>query len=444
MQPPAPSRAARPSRLRALRALLLAALVLGPAWAASAAADAVPEAPDLPGVLVYNRKADGEVNWDLFSSAASGADERRVLNTKDQNPQGEDRSRWSPDGEEIVYTTRSRNGDRTYIWRVPYSGGTPTPVVDVIADDAGHPAWRPDGQGILFSGARAGGGPSGLDLMVWTAGGTTTLLDSAQADERDADWSRAHGRIAFASRRLAGGDPSLWWTLHVMNADGSGEEELFSRQYGTVRYPRWSPDGSRIAFIVVGDEFGYGAGQLLIMDYETRQIVEPIRSGVAFPPAWSPDGAWLLVYNTLEAGFALPDQPTPTKSPGEQLLGLYALRLADRALFRLRGPAGGASAKVNSFEWGQYADWSAGTATPTLALSPTPTPSASPTASPTASHTPEASRTPSRTASPEATPSPSATRTASPTATDEPQIPIYLPAAYRNSTISGDPARRNR
>ena len=68
----------------------------------------------------------------------------------------------------------------------------------------------------------------------------------------------------------------------------------------------------------------------------------------------------------MQNGLEFPGEPPPTVGPGNgQLFGLYLISVDARALFRLKGPAGGAAARAGQYEWGQAADWTGGTYTPT-------------------------------------------------------------------------------
>jgi hypothetical protein len=426
----------------ALIAAAASALAGGAVWAA------VPEAPPLPGRLVYTRAK--AFQWNLFLSDADGVGESPLTTAKSQNARGDDQPRWSPDGREVTYANFSKDGDKAFIWRVPFAGGTATPVATVMADDAGFPAWGPDSDTIIFAGARGGGGPSTLDLRIWTPSRTWTLLDTAEVDEREPDWSRDGERIAYAAQRLVGGNP--FWSIRMVDADGQGDQAIFDQAGLTARNPRWSPDGTRLAFVTYASEEGFGRGTLWTVDVATREMTEIVRSGVANAASWSPDGEWLLVYNTLQTGLELPDLPTPTTSPpGEQLLGLYLVRLSDRTLFRLKNAAGGSGARSNGYEWGQVADWTAGTYTPTVeateTATPTPTVEATETATPTPTRTRTASPTSTSTSS--ATPPQATTETPTTTIpertpttvspTPEAMPPIYIPVAYKGN---GNGARR--
>ena len=69
--------------------------------------------------------------------------------------------------------------------------------------------------------------------------------DSAGADTPS--WSPDGSKILFMSRRTG------WWTVWVMNADGS-DQHTIARSADTNAEPTWSPDGSKVVFERRNDE----------------------------------------------------------------------------------------------------------------------------------------------------------------------------------------------
>ncbi|MGD9998602.1 MAG: TolB family protein [Ilumatobacteraceae bacterium] len=93
------------------------------------------------------------------------------------------------------------------------------------------------------------------------------------------------GKIAFTRQNQ----------IYTINPDGTGEVKLTS---GDKNYtPRWSPDGSMIAYI---HEVG-GARNIWVMNADGSNKRKVSTTATAYGAAWSPDGLW-LAYPEQEDG----------------------------------------------------------------------------------------------------------------------------------------------
>ena len=75
--------------------------------------------------------------------------------------------------------------------------------------------------------------------------------------------------------------------IYTINPDGTGQQKLTSADKNY--WPRWSPDGNRIAYVHEVDD----DHSLWVMNADgsnKQQITDQI---MPFGPAWSPDGQWL-------------------------------------------------------------------------------------------------------------------------------------------------------
>ena len=241
---------------------------------------------------------------------------------------------WSPNGYRIAFwgLDAGRGGQRD-IWTIPAEGGEATAVTaDVYTD--WNPVWSPDGQYLYFSSDRAGGMnlwrvridersgiPAGQPEQITTGGSTQqlhlTLAGSrlAYAERRSrtniyaVDFDPGTGMvvgepqaITRGSRVVATPDVSRdgqWLTYGIRGtqeyivasrADGSDVRRLTTDE-SKNRAPRWSPDGTEIAF--TSDRSGSyevwvmdpdGSGQTQITDAPETFVVRPV---------WSRDGARL-------------------------------------------------------------------------------------------------------------------------------------------------------
>lgn len=439
----------------ALRATAPASAPVGPSLVAMPARyeprqdetpTAVPEAPDtLPGWIAYTRRADEDFVWEVFRAKADGSQDRGMTSHALAG-KGADAPRWSPDGRWLLYATTDKSGEVVTLWRMAEAGGTPSPLATVRAAQAGAGSVGPDSASIAFVGAAASG-PSTTDLLVRAADGRARgLVTTSDRDEDMPDWSARTGQVVFSAKTIDGPAASRAWDLFVIQGDG-GEATLVSGQEGVSECsPRWSPDGRQVVYLAVSGQTCFGAGTLRILDLSSGED-RPVIGGASIQAAWSPDGLWLLAYNTYNGGLYPPGGPTPPPAARQQLKGLYVVKVDDGSLYRLRGAAGGAGAKDGSYLWGQVADWTGGTPVPRPEATVTPSATATTEPSPTvATASPTTTEAPSTTPNPSPTPelgaSPSATEALLPTRATPADPAIYLPLALRNAPVTVSRNRR--
>jgi Tol biopolymer transport system component len=159
-------------------------------------------------------------------------------------------------------------------------------------------SWSPDGSRIVFSNHWSlytvkvnNGGLRRLThcsvTVTRSASGAITGRDTKYCQDVSPVWSPHGSRIAFVRVGNTGE------SLHVVNADGSGLKALTHPSRSGVRHPTWSPDGRSIAFD--GDDRFYTVhadGSPL-----TPLVSGPPVSGFSFP-SWSPDGTHILYRST--------------------------------------------------------------------------------------------------------------------------------------------------
>jgi Tol biopolymer transport system component len=161
--------------------------------------------------------------------------------------------------------------------------GKPTAITE-SSRELISPDVSPDGVSLVF--ASRG---TQEDIWISAANGTSPrqLTDDTYRD-RLPRWSPDGSRIAFYSNRS--GD----WQLWSIRPDGGGLQQLTYAKPGNVFYPAWSPDGNRLVCNLVGH-----APFIIMMDKSWREQtpeVLPLPDGDAefLASSWSPDGRKLV------------------------------------------------------------------------------------------------------------------------------------------------------
>ena len=107
--------------------------------------------------------------------------------------------------------------------------------------------------------------------------------------------SVASTQIAFVSSRT--GSKEIW----VMDYDGANQHPLTSLRSIAIT-PRWSPDGSRIAFTCFAPYNGLTSAQICMYSMDSGKLVAfPRFRGTNITPAWSPDGTQLIFSSSMQS-----------------------------------------------------------------------------------------------------------------------------------------------
>ncbi len=167
---------------------------------------------------------------------------------------------------------------------------------DTLATD---PAIGADGSTLVFSSDRDG---DNLDIYAQSvADGRIRRITSDPADEREPALSPDGRMIAWRSDRLAGG-------IYAAPADGSAAPRWIANQ---GRRPRFSPDGSQIAFWARALQ-AEDVGAIYVMPASggtPRRLAASFYS--ALYPVWSADGRYVLFLGSPTKGATLDFWVTP-------------------------------------------------------------------------------------------------------------------------------------
>lgn len=157
-----------------------------------------------------------------------------------------------------------------------------------------------------------------------------TIADHARVVEvSDPQPSPDGTRIAYVVTRTHLATAKRTTHIHVMNADGTGDRRFTGGDADSS--PRWSADGSALAFVGTRDG---GAPQLYLLPMaggEARRLTD-LEMGVS-EPVWSPDGHFVAVTSQVypECGA---DRECNQRIARRQREGALRARVADSLLFR--------------------------------------------------------------------------------------------------------------
>lgn len=108
--------------------------------------------------------------------------------------------------------------------------------------------------------------------------------------------SIAQTQIAFV-RTTSPGVKEIW----VMDYDGANQHQLTSLHSISLT-PRWSPDGSRIAFTCYAPYRGVVSAQICMYSMDSGKVISfPRFPGTNITPAWSPDGSQLIFSSSMQS-----------------------------------------------------------------------------------------------------------------------------------------------
>jgi TolB protein len=157
-----------------------------------------------------------------------------------------------------------------------------------------HLQWSPDGKRFLFTRIHEG------RMGLWTMnadGSALRRLVTPDPDtvQFDGHWSADGKRIVYVHDVLQGTDGKL--QINTCAADGSDLKVLIPHQ-GFEESPRWSPDGSSIAWVSSRD-----GNQEIYRATADGRNVKRLTNEIALDnnPSWSPDGK-LLAFTSARSG----------------------------------------------------------------------------------------------------------------------------------------------
>jgi TolB protein len=161
---------------------------------------------------------------------------------------------WSPDGEQIAFTSDVRTEYPNL--RVVSPDHQPSDATSVLARAPGldwsmqtveHPSWSPTGEKFAVATYLTNGATGQIWIYNITTDRWTAVTDSREG-AYDPAWSPDGQWIAFAMRQggatniyVVNSDPQTW--------EGDYPTPIQLTTDGASRSPAWSPDGTRLAYL---------------------------------------------------------------------------------------------------------------------------------------------------------------------------------------------------
>ncbi len=239
--------------------------------------------------IYFNSDRDGHFNlyaYDVSSGRITPVTTHKPWDVRWPSASQDGRIVYELDGELRVYDTKARKDGAISI-TVPDDGLARRPSRIQVANFIEDVSLSPKGERVLFC-ARGD-----IFSAPVEKGPTRNLTNSSGAHDKWPRWSPDGARIAFISDKS--GEEEVW----VIAQDGLTPAEQLTTGGKAFRYaPEWAPDGKRIAF---GDK----DGKVHVLTLADKKLVEIADSkrGQIRDYAWSPRGNHLAFSMPSDNGF---------------------------------------------------------------------------------------------------------------------------------------------
>jgi hypothetical protein len=202
--------------------------------------------------FVTSQSVPGCNNYDInLMQSIFGTDRRQLtmLCGYDQHPA------WSPDGMKIAFWS-DRDGEGLYVMNADGSQQTRILSTSTIQRQIESPHWSVDGTRITFVGYNLASNEADIFVVSSDGSNPVNITNTPAISEVAPAWSPDNNKIAYV--RVTSPNNS---GIYTMNPDGSNKTQLTNLSLtglgvmlglGQLKLA-WSPEGTRLAFVDVGN-----------------------------------------------------------------------------------------------------------------------------------------------------------------------------------------------
>ncbi|HMN08104.1 MAG TPA: S9 family peptidase [Gemmatimonadaceae bacterium] len=248
------------------------------------------------------------------------------------SPEGEGAPRWSPDNRYLAFVSGRYEGKGGQVWLLDRAGGEGVRLTD-FKDGVSEYAWSPDGTRLVVvsrdpvpedekkdSAAARSPKPIVIDryhfkedregylerrrshlYVVDVASRKVEQVTSGDFDDASPRWSPDGTRLAFVSRRGSDADRENNSDIFVVEARAGATPVRLTSWPGPDDTPEWSPDGTQIAYLQGSEPrlYAYNQDALAVIPSTggTPRLLAPALDRDVSRPMWAHDGQsiWALV-----------------------------------------------------------------------------------------------------------------------------------------------------
>ena len=256
----------------------------------------------------------------VCSLASPASTRRRITAGSGDEASEEHEIAWSPDSRQLAFLSNAQTPDQLQLYVAKVTGGEARKLTD-LKGSLDAPSWSPDGKtlALLFT-ENAPRLPGPLEPMTLPSGviggkiyeqrlttvdvatGRVRQLSPADMYVYEYDWSPDGKKFVLTAAHGAG--DANWYVaeIYTLQAD-SGEMKSLYKPAQQIAVPRWSPDGSSIAFIggLMSDEGSTGGDVFLLpaTGGAARNLTPGLQASVSWL-AWRPGGDEILLLESVD------------------------------------------------------------------------------------------------------------------------------------------------